>query len=170
MKTAAAALAVGLAVGLGFGCLLWRGGPEEGASPTLAPKEEAPPAPPPPHRIDWPLLAVGADPKEASERGLDLFVDNGCWQCHALGGMELPGVPQANTAGPDLAAVGARLSPEELIESIVNPNATISEPRAQHMSGPDSKMGSYRKLYVDQLLDLTYFLSLQQGEGTPPAQ
>ena len=54
------------------------------------------------------------------ESGRDSFHKVGCVQCHRIAGA-------GGTVGPDLSGVGQRLTPEQLLESIVVPSAVIPE-------------------------------------------
>lgn len=54
------------------------------------------------------------------EAGRNAFRDTGCIQCHRFEG-------DGGSVGPDLAGVGARLTPENLLESILLPSKVIAE-------------------------------------------
>ena len=68
---------------------------------------------------------AGADP----ERGRLIFFDPvngaGCAVCHRIAG-------QGGDFAPDLSGIGARLTPEAIIEAIVEPSASITEGYALH--------------------------------------
>lgn len=64
---------------------------------------------------------------DAVARGEKVFRENlkaGCTKCHAVGGSAISGVP--NEAGPDLANVGLRLTPEQIRRAILEPTDTIA--------------------------------------------
>lgn len=86
-----------------------------------------------------PLLAAGDDEVQAwkaaalenpqtltlhggdiARGGLVFEGQGGCAQCHRISG-------SGGVQGPDLTTVAERLSPEKLLESLINPNAEISE-------------------------------------------
>jgi putative heme-binding domain-containing protein len=54
------------------------------------------------------------------ETGLELFRAGLCHQCHTFGATGLP-------VGPDLSTVGSRFTPEDLLRSILEPSAVVSE-------------------------------------------
>ncbi len=86
------------------------------------------------------------------EAGKNTFFENevlSCARCHAWGG-------EGGGVGPDLLGVGKRLSRESILESILDPNAVISE----SWPSPASAMPSLRPFMSDEeLRDLVYFLS-----------
>lgn len=53
-------------------------------------------------------------------RGRELFGAVGCYNCHRFD-------TEGGAVGPDLTGVGARFSPRDLLESIVDPNKEISD-------------------------------------------
>ncbi len=63
------------------------------------------------------LSAVGGDPIEG---GLVFRNQGACLQCHKVGG-------EGGVQGPDLSIVAERLKPSELLQSVVNPGAVITE-------------------------------------------
>ena len=64
----------------------------------------------------------GSGPEFHGTAGPELFAEAGCSACHALAAVGATGA-----LGPDLAAVGARLSADEIRQSILDPNAVIAE-------------------------------------------
>lgn len=63
------------------------------------------------------LAKIGGDPA----KGEQVFRNQGaCMQCHIIRG-------EGGLQGPDLTAVASRLQPGEILESLINPNAVISE-------------------------------------------
>lgn len=75
--------------------------------PTDAPAIEASPA-------------ASAEPPKPTENAQAVLIKNACTACHAV--LESP-----STIGPELKAVGSRLSKEEIRQSIINPSAVIAE-------------------------------------------
>ena len=75
------------------------------------------------------------------ERGRFLFYDTtggaGCAVCHRIAG-------SGGDFAPDLTGVGTRLTPEALIEAILNPSATITEGYDLHRveTGAESHLGA----------------------------
>ena len=101
----------------------------------------------------------------ASEQGRIHFDSYACWRCHALGTEELPGLPDFDNMGPDLASVGDRLDPTALYQSLTNPNLAIAEPRADHVNEQGiSKMPPFDSVIPEkELIELVAFLSQQQS-------
>jgi putative heme-binding domain-containing protein len=63
------------------------------------------------------LTKAGGDPK----RGQDIFRNQGaCMQCHKVGN-------DGGIQGPDLTKVGERLKADKLLESVIDPNAEITD-------------------------------------------
>jgi putative heme-binding domain-containing protein len=58
--------------------------------------------------------------KADAKRGQKLFKTQGCIACHAVGKEDAP-------KGPNLYDIASRYSPQEIITSIVNPSATVSQ-------------------------------------------
>jgi mono/diheme cytochrome c family protein len=109
-------------------------------------------------------------PEGDAARGKQVFVDAGCFKCHAISDAGLPDAGAEKRPGPDLTGMGAHHPAEYFAESILAPNAVI-------VMGPDftgtdglSIMPSYAdSLSVEQLLDVVTFLRSQSGGG-PHAQ
>ncbi|MBC8406459.1 MAG: ThuA domain-containing protein [Planctomycetes bacterium] len=85
-------------------------------------------------------------------KGREIFFNNqvvACNRCHAFEG-------QNGGVGPDLSDVGARLKREEILQSILDPNAAIAE----SWPAPMSAMPALRPFLNDQeMRDLISFLS-----------
>ncbi len=77
------------------------------------------------------------------KRGHEAFYTYGCWHCHTLGDEEAPGFRDGLVTGPDLADVGDRLNAGELLQSILEPNAVIAEPKDEHVENGLSKMPAF---------------------------
>jgi putative heme-binding domain-containing protein len=58
--------------------------------------------------------------KRNFNRGRELFGAVGCYNCHRFD-------TEGGAVGPDLTGVGARFSPRDLLESVVDPNKEISD-------------------------------------------
>lgn len=67
----------------------------------------------------WPLLNAGLA-KRNFDRGRAMFSAAHCFNCHRF-------ADEGGIGGPDLTALSGRLSPRDLLESIVNPDQTISD-------------------------------------------
>lgn len=84
-----------------------------------------------------------------AESGRSIFYNNAaaqCVRCHSMGG-------EGSTVGPDLTTVGSRLSREDLLESMVNPDRQLS-------SGYGSGMPPMGDLLTrKELRDLVEYLS-----------
>ena len=65
------------------------------------------------------ILAIG-DVKGDSKKGEILFTKQGCVACHTLR-------PEETPKGPYMGQVGAILSRDQIAESILKPNASISQ-------------------------------------------
>ena len=66
-----------------------------------------------------PVLEGGLRKRNFS-RGRELFGAVGCYNCHRFD-------TEGGAVGPDLTGVGARFSPRDLLESVVDPNKEISD-------------------------------------------
>jgi thioredoxin 1 len=97
---------------------------------------------------------------EAAEKGHAVFYDHACWRCHALGDEEPPGNPDFENSGPDLSAVGSRLTTAEILQSIVDPNVIIADPAGDHTSSERiSKMPPFGEAIPEnELRNLLIFL------------
>lgn len=107
----------------------------------------------------------------AIERGHYSFYTYGCWHCHAVGNEEPPGMRNELAMGPDMADVGSRLSAEEILRSILDPNAVIAEPREKHMADHMSKMPAFEDpLAKDDIRDIVLFLHHSKLSAAPTTQ
>lgn len=66
-----------------------------------------------------PLLAGGLG-KRNFENGKNMFAATTCITCHSMGGA-------GENIGPDLTQLGTRFSPEDMLKSIIDPSAVISD-------------------------------------------
>ncbi len=93
-------------------------------------------------------LLTGGSP----EAGRELFFQStilACSRCHVWNG-------EGGALGPDLTTIGARLTPEQLLEAIEDPNATL----APDWKAPASVMPALRPFLTDEeLRDLIAFLA-----------
>ncbi len=91
-----------------------------------------------------------------SERGREVFLGNAstaCYRCHTLDGA-------GGSLGPDLSEVGARLSREGLLESILDPTAALAE----SWKAPISAMPALGAFLSDnEIRDLVAFLEALDG-------
>jgi mono/diheme cytochrome c family protein len=72
--------------------------------------------------LSAPAGGAGGGPEFRGVTGEELFAEAGCAACHAL-----QVVGAAGAIGPDLSDVGARLTPDEIRQSVLDPNAVIAE-------------------------------------------
>lgn len=80
--------------------------------------------------------------------GAALFKENNCFECHQLQGV-------GGDTGPNLDAVGSRLSPEQIAGIITTPQSV----------NPQSVMPSFDDLSPDDVMAIADFLAKQKGEG-----
>jgi mono/diheme cytochrome c family protein len=105
-------------------------------------------------------------PPGDAERGKHVFVDAGCYKCHAITDAGLPEAGAEKKPGPALTGMGGHHPAEYFAESILTPNAVIVD--GPGFTGPDglSIMPSYAdSLSVQQLLDLVAFLKGQTADA-----
>ena len=104
----------------------------------------------------------------AVERGHGAFYAYGCWHCHAIGNEEAPGMRDELAMGPDMADVGSRLGPGEILQSILEPSAVIAEPREKHMVDGISRMPAFNDpLAKDDIRDIVLFLHQSKHPASP---
>ena len=76
---------------------------------------------------------------------------------------------QVGGVGPDLTRMGAMHPPEYFAESIINPNAVLTEGPGYVGEDGRSKMPSYSEiLTIEQLIDLVAYLKSLAREPTTP--
>jgi len=100
--------------------------------------------------------------------GRQAFVDFECYKCHPVPGENFPKSAGAGDVGPDLSWMGPLHPPEYFAESIVNPNAVLTE--GPGFLGPDgkSKMPSYAdSMTLQHLIDLVAYL--RTLSASPPS-
>lgn len=119
-----------------------------------------------------PAFSVPLDHSEreaAAERGQALFFEQACWRCHTLGDAPLPGNQDYLHLGPDLVTTGERLAPAAIAQSILEPNAVIAEPKANHIdeNGLSFMPPMGASMTENELHDLVVFLSLQKNASAP---
>ncbi len=103
----------------------------------------------------WRPALVGGD-AAAGQKIFRERQDVACLRCHALKG-------KGGTVGPDLAGVGARLSREQLLESVVLPNRQIAagfENVVVTLKGGGSRAGIVKRETGEELV----LVSLEDGE------
>ncbi len=74
---------------------------------------------------DWKVSDLAGDLNEGLRkrnfnRGRKMFAEANCFVCHRFAN-------EGGSTGPDLTGVGGRFSPKDLLESIIEPNKTISD-------------------------------------------
>ncbi len=93
-------------------------------SPTIASTLPAPPARPPRgHVQSWKMADLQdrlATAKGNSAKGRAVYEEAQCATCHRLGS-------EGGAVGPDLTGAGARYSPVDLLRSLLEPSAVVSE-------------------------------------------
>ncbi|HIM30494.1 MAG TPA: c-type cytochrome, partial [Planctomycetes bacterium] len=103
------------------------------------------------------LAAVATALKKANrEAGEKLFFQPsgvGCFNCHRVGS-------RGANIGPDLSTIGDRTNAEHIIQSILSPNAVITEGYRQHTVETNS--GDF---YGALLEETDYLLTLSQADG-----
>ena len=97
--------------------------------------------------------ATNAAPPAATDTAEAALAKYICTACHSVAGSQSP-------VGPDLNQVGDRLSPEELRQSIIEPNAVVAEGFIAGMMPADFAS----KMTVSELQLIVDFLSLQKAE------
>ena len=115
---------------------------------------------------EWTMDDFATELAEFDKKGHDYlsgraaFTSTGCVQCHQFGG-------QGGSVGPNLAGLGAKLSPRDLLESILEPSKRITEGFAvPDVDPPVSTMppGMINVLTRKQVIDLVYYL---KRDGRP---
>ena len=71
-------------------------------------------------------MALLNDNKADAKRGQKLFTQQGCVSCHVVGKNDPP-------KGPNLFDIALRYKPEEIMTSIINPSATVSQGFPTHI-------------------------------------
>ena len=104
------------------------------------------------------------------QRGREIFIMYECYKCHNVQGEQFPGAPaEVGGVGPDLMGMGALHPPEYFAESIINPNAILTEGPGYVGEDGRSKMPSYNEvLTIEQLIDLAAYLKSLVGQPTTP--
>lgn len=111
-------------------------------------------------------VTASLDPA-AVEKGHEAFYTYGCWHCHTLGDEEAPGMRDFLNSGPDLAEIGSRLSKEAILQSILDPNAVITEPKEDHTENGLSKMPSFNDpMAMDDIRNIVQFLVQNKAATT----
>lgn len=108
------------------------------------------------------------------QSGRQLFITQGCHNCHVVQGANLPEVPPAQRQpGPELTGMGSHHPRVYFLESIVNPQAVQVEGAGYLTPDGHSTMPAYPDLTVTQLQDLVAFLASLTAGGeachAPPA-
>lgn len=121
--------------------------------------------PAPPNRETAVAQALERFPDGDPRRGAWLFhhpQGAGCFQCHRLDG-------HGQSFGPDLSAVGARASAQHLVQSILEPNAVITEGFSLHrIETPDTELSGI--LLEESGLSVTLGLANGRRETIPKSR
>jgi cbb3-type cytochrome oxidase cytochrome c subunit len=100
--------------------------------------------------------------------GRQVFVDFGCYTCHAVQGESFPATPEnERSPGPDLTGMGSHHPPEYFVESILNPNGVVVDGPGYTSPDGGSIMPIYPDMTLGQLADLVSYLKNLKGD---PAQ
>lgn len=101
------------------------------------------------------VAAADADPLQKA--GQELFTNFACYTCHNIDKPD-------KLLGPSLMEVGARLSPAQIEESIVDPDKVVAEgyPKGL-MKSTLTAMGVYNRMTPDQLKTLVNYLASKKG-------
>ncbi|MEM7010780.1 MAG: c-type cytochrome [Verrucomicrobiota bacterium] len=70
------------------------------------------------------VIAVGLEGNRDFENGRNIFGTNACYACHRFR-------QEGGAIGPDLTSVGGKFSPNDLLESIIDPSKEISDQYGQ---------------------------------------
>lgn len=106
-------------------------------------------------------------PPGKEERGLKLFVEKGCYQCHSAGATKLPEVELAPRLVIELAGdVHNSWTRDDFAKAIMNPNHVVAEDYrvammrlGDHLKAENSPMPDFvEMLTVADLIHLTTFL------------
>ncbi len=106
-------------------------------------------------------------PPGKEERGLKLFVEKGCYQCHSAGATKLPAVELAPRLVIELGGdVHSSWTRDDFAKSIMNPNHVVAEEYhvamlrlGDHLKAENSPMPEFvEMLSVADLIHLTTFL------------
>ena len=109
----------------------------------------------------WQFTLPEGDP----QAGREAFVTLQCYTCHTIAGEQFPPVqPSERAPAPDLTGVGASHPAAYIAESILNPNAVVTNEPGYADANGYSNMPSYLEaLSVRQLVDLVAYLHSLQG-------
>ena len=107
--------------------------------------------------VETTQAASGASPFEG-ETAEEIFANAGCNACH-----QLDALGSVGGVGPNLSQIGSRLSVDEIMQSITNPNAVIAE-NCPAGPCPENVMPPYfaERLTPEQIETVATFLSEQK--------
>jgi len=97
---------------------------------------------------------VAAKPIESAEEALSEF---GCGACHAMDS-------DAVLAGPGLGSIGARMSREAILESLLTPDDTLADGFPPMMGGALTGSGFYDRMTAENIDALVDYLVELKGE------
>ena len=95
-----------------------------------------------------------AKPIESPEEAIAEF---GCAACHSLDSNDV-------LAGPGLVDVGARLSRDEMVESLIEPDKTLADGFPPMMGGALNGNGFYDRMTAENIAALVDYLVDMKGE------
>lgn len=105
-----------------------------------------------------PAVTDGGGASELEKQARDIYTKYACYTCHNLDKPD-------KLLGPSLMDVGARLSKEEIRQSIVDPDAVITEGFPPGlMKSTLTAMGVYDKMTEEELNILVDFLATRKGQ------
>lgn len=141
-----------------------RGRPLDAATPdstkTQEPLELKPPSNP--TSLDAALALLGQGDRDRGERLFHAPGGTGCFNCHRLG-------DHGNAFGPDLAALGERATARHIVQSILEPNAVITEGfNLLTVTTPDAEHAGI--LLEESGLSLTLGLATGQRQVIPKSK
>jgi len=101
---------------------------------------------------------IDANLSPLEQAGIKMFNDNLCYTCHSIDKPD-------KLIGPSLYDVGSRLSIEQIKESIMEPDAVVTEGyQAGLMSASLNATGFYDKMSTGDIIILVDFLASKKGD------
>jgi len=120
---------------------------------------------------DWtiedlaPKLGEGLADGRDYDRGRQLFAETTCFSCHRFAG-------EGGAVGPDLTGVAGRFTPEDLLESLIEPSKTISDQYEATMfaledgrvvTGRIVNLNGDRLMVMPNMLDPNGLIQIERG-------
>lgn len=113
-------------------------------------------------------------PEGSIDRGQQVFLDQGCRQCHEVAGLDLPAYDGVSSLEIELGGKRAKIkSYGDLLTSVVNPKHVISDEYLRLLNKEEKERGSTampdfnQRLTVAQLIDLVQFLHSRYEKLVP---